>query len=459
MFIDFHHLLHFLPHIVSLAGTVALPMVGDDTSTESAATEETTTEGTETTTEGGEGAEEGEGAEGTEGQGTQAKTEETKIDWRTVSPEVKNHLSEIAKTNPKLANTLQNAVYTSQSFMKQFPGGIKEAQGLKQEIDNAGGLEEIKNARQLNRAMQLEQEELDGKARSGDISVLDNLIEIAGDGFPKLMPNALDRWSQQDSAGYSHHIGRVMVEALRQGGVVANLNLAVRMLGLKNDAATAEGIKALQDVANWVNRVGETASKPPEKPKVDPAFQAEQERINTQKTEIFNDKFNQAFTPWRNNQIRNLLAQSAPKGRTFTDYQINTFGNRVVEEVRDILAQDEEYKQDLNRIYASRDMDALLKFTRTRTEKMLPAVVDKVYKNLFSNPVQKKTTTQAAAKTTSAGKAPVEQKIPGWTKIDASKAPQPDDIDNKLTDFKMKYNRQAILKDGRKVYWGTKVPK
>ena len=63
---------------------------------------------------------------------------EEKIDWRTIPQNVRNLLGELKKSDPKLANLVQNAVYTSQTFSKEFPGGLKEAQALKQAIDAAG---------------------------------------------------------------------------------------------------------------------------------------------------------------------------------------------------------------------------------------------------------------------------------------------------------------------------------
>lgn len=451
--------LHHIIPMVSLAATVGLPTLGG---TESASTESTTDTTTDTTADGTtETAEEG-GDGGTEGEGTdtqQAKpATEEKVDWRSVPPEVKGHLTELAKTNPTLANKLQNAIYTSQSFLKQFPGGLKEAQGLRKEIDDAGGMEEIKQARATNRAMQLEQEDLDGRARSGDPMVLDNLIEIAGDGFPKLMPVAMERWAAQDNAGYSHVMSKVMVEAFRQNGLVANLNLAVKMLGLKNEAATTEGIKALQTVADWVNSVGAAAAKAPEKPQIDPAHAAEQTRIDGEKTQIFNDRFENQFTPWRNTQIKNLLTAQS-KGRTFSDYQVGTFGNKVVEEVRDVLKADKDYTQDLQRIYNSRDLDALLKFTRSRTEKVLPNVVEKVYRALFSNPTATKVKDKPKTATATAAATAAVPAVKGWVKLSQAQAPNPSLIDNKQTTFEMKYDKQAILLDGRKVYWGSKIPK
>lgn len=462
------HLLHLilsylLPHAVLLAGTVAVPAFGGDTGTADTAGTEGTTE-TETTTEGTEGGD-GESTEGGEGTEPDAQVApiEGKVDWRSVPAEVKAHLQEISKANPKLGNLLQNAVYTSQSFVKQFPQGIKEAVALKKVVDDAGGPEEIQNIRQTYQNLQDEQEDLDNKARTGDISVLDNLIEISGDGFGKLMPTAIDKWAAADPAGYSHVIGKVMVNALSEGGVIANLNMAVQMLGLENGVGIPQGIKALQAVADWVNKVGQTAKTPPAKAAVDPQIAEQQRKIDSDKTEIFNSKFVTQFQPWRDSQIRAQLTLTAPKGKTFSDYQVKALGDNVIEEMKSILLADSDYNKNINRLYAARDLDAMVQFSRSRTQKLLPEVVKKVYKQLFSDPAattKKVVPTKVAPKVGADGKpiAAAAPPVKGWVKVAADKAPHPDLIDNGKTDFQMKYNRQAILKDGRKVYWGSKVP-
>jgi hypothetical protein len=406
--------------------------------------------------ESGELIESGQEADGEAPEGQQAAGKEEKIDWRTVPQDVKAHIQEISKTNPKLGNSLQNAVYTSQTFLREFPGGLKEAQGLKKVVEDIGGLEEVQGIHSSYKDMQAEQEALDSKARSGDVSVIDNLMEIAGDGFSLLMPSALDKWSAKDPAGYGHVIGKVMVNAMQEAGVVADLNLAFKMLALNNPEATKLGVEALQKVAGWVNQVGKIASRAPQKPQVDPAIAQQTKDLENQRAQIFNEKFANEFGSWRDSQIRDLV-KTVSGGKVLNEFQATTLGNRVVQEMQSILKSDPEYMKSLEKIYNSRDMASLLKFSKSRTSKLLPDMVKKVYRNLFgSAPVKK--TAPPAAKPPVAAQAGAAQQTQEWQKIDAAKAPSPDAIDGTKTDFKMKFNKQAILKDGRKVYWGDRVP-
>lgn len=386
-------------------------------------------------------------------------------DLRTVSPEVKSHLKELAKTNPKLANAIQNAVYTSQTLLKEAPGGVKEIQALKAAIEEAGGLEEIKNLRATQQALVDEQEDLDRRAAAGDPSVLDTFAEVAGDGLNKLMPAALDRWAQQDPEGYSYNIGKVMVSAMQEAGVVASLNLAAKMINLGTPEAYKLATDAFNEVVAWANKIGEMAATAPKAPAIDPKIAEQQKAVNDEKAQVFNDRFGSVFGSWRNQEIRNQVQAIAPKDKKFSDYQMTALGNGVISEIQRILTQDSEYLKTLERLYnsglANRSMDELLKFTKSRNQKLLPDAVRKVYKQLFSEGTLG--TKKVAATTAKPGeKQPagtVTPPVKGWVKVSQEKAPAPDEIDNVKTTFKMKFAKQAILKNGRKVFWGDKVPK
>jgi hypothetical protein len=459
-------LLHFFPHFAFLAATagVGLGAAGDagaiidSAGLDSGEGGDVGGEGDgEVEDEGGDTG--GEGADGTaSGDGTQqAKPEgDSKIDWRTVPAEVKSHIQEIAKTNPKLGNLLQNAVYTSQTFLREVPGGLKEIRALKTSIEEAGGLDEIKNIQGIHKNLVDQQETMDNQAREGNPEVLDNLIEISGDGFGKLMPVAMSRWESKDPQGYQYELSKIMVTAMKDGGIVSDLNMAFSMLRLNNPEATKEGIAALQRVGAWINGVGNKALKAPEKPAVDPKLAKEQESIDQQKAQLFNQEFSTDFGSWRNKQINDEVAKIS-NGRQLNDYQMKTLGDRVVSDIRDILTSDPDYMKDLQRLYGSRDKAELLKFTKARTSKLLPEATKKAFRSLFSNPSGKK---PGVKKVTPISTAPgATQPVKGWQKVAADKAPAPDAINSKLTTFEMKFRKQAILKDGTKVFWGNTAPK
>lgn len=466
------HLMHFLSAGASLAATAAVSF-GDTGATAGlidsggGGGDTGSSDGGDTGGDPGLEAEVAEGAEGQDGQEGQEGTEqqskpatESKIDWRTVPAQVKSHIQQLAKTDPKTANMIQNAVYTSQSMLKEFPGGLKEVKALKASIDEVGGLEEVKTLQTTHRQVVEDQEKLDTAARNGDPQVLDNLVQIAGEeGFGKLMPTAIDKWAAKDPLGYSHVMSKIMVNSLREGGVVSQLNMAFKMLGLKNEAATAEAMNCLQEVANWANKLNETAVKAPERPQIDPKIQDQQKAIDQQKTQLFNNEFSTSFGAWRNNQIKERVSQIS-NGRQLNDYQMKTLGERIINDVREILTSDPDYVKTLNRHHGARDMAELQKFTRSRTSKILPEVARKAYKSLFSNPTAQKTAVKTAVKTattTKTGTAAVAP-VAGWAKVSADKAPTPDQIDSKKTTFEMKFKKQAILKNGTKVYWGNNAP-
>lgn len=466
------HIGNFLPHVMIAGATIGLIDMGNGGGTDGAIIGDAGTGGDTGTGEDGsdsgnqgEGGESGENLEaGSEEPGTgdqPAESTEGKVDWRSVPPAVKAHIAAIAKTDRTLANQLQNAVYTSQTMLREFPGGLKEAQSLKTAVEEAGGLEGIAKIQETHDQLVEEQEILDNKARTGDVSVLDNLAEIAGaEGFVKLVPKALDMMAKMDPDTYSHIMGKVIINALQEGGVVANLNLAFRMLALNNEGATKEGIEAIKAVAEWANKINSISVTAPKKPDIDPGLKAGQEALNAREAAVFNKEFGSEFGSWRDGRITEEINLELGK-RTLNPEQRKVLGNKIVAEIANILTADSKYMKDLNKIYATRNKDELLKFTKNRTDKLLRDATKKSYRALFSNPGKKVVKPQVGADgkpIVAAPAAAAAQVVKGWTKIEANKAPAPDEVDNTKTPFDMKFKKQAILKNGQKVYWGTRVP-
>jgi hypothetical protein len=438
--------------MTDLGGGAADAIINSDPGTDGG---ESSTDDTDT--DGGEGGESTEESESQPGSGKPESKEGT-VDWKTVPAEVKAHIQEIAKANPKLANQLQNAVYTANNFLKEVPGGLKEIRAMKSEIENLGGIEEIRQLNTTHKALVEEQEALDNKARSGDPDIVNNLVEIAGnEGFSKLMPHTLSKWANMDPQGYSHEMSKIMVNAMRDGGMVANLNLAFKMLKLGTPEAIKEATDCLNQAALWANDVNKIANTAPERPKVDPNIASEQAKIDAQKTQLFNQEFASSFGRWRSAEITREITQITG-GKALNDYQMQTLTQRVIDDMKSILTSDNEYMKNLDRYYNARDMNDLLKFSKSRTSKILSEVTKKAYRSLFTNPGAKKVSKVTTP--TDKNAAPVKNTpvVQGWAKVEASKAPKPDEIDSKRTTFEMKFRKQAILKNGKKVYWGAHTP-
>src|SRR6185312_16787243 len=91
-----------------------------------AGTEDTGAETTDETAEGDGGEETGEPA---------ARTGDGKF----LSDADKAILAEIKAKDPKLAARVRNALFASEAFKKAVPGGLKEVQQLRSQIEQVGG--------------------------------------------------------------------------------------------------------------------------------------------------------------------------------------------------------------------------------------------------------------------------------------------------------------------------------
>jgi hypothetical protein len=106
----------------------------------------------------------------------------------------------------------------------------------------------------------------------------------------------------------------------------------------------------------------------------------------------------------------------------------------------------------------AKDTQGLVSFMQAKLGDVLkslpgkPGAIEKATKLFFRNVAPAKPAPPKAAPN---GKpaAPAPQ---GWAK--AAKPPAAHEIDSAKTTWEMRFDKQAVLKSGQRVYWGEKVP-
>ena len=110
---------------------------------------------------------------------------------------------------------------------KSFPGGLKEAVALKQELESVGGKEALQG---LNEEVS-EYRQFDDAWMSGDPRFLERAIETGGkEGFTKLAPHLTGKWAEVDPAGYDKYFAGAMYNTLRESDIPTDLRLAIATL-------------------------------------------------------------------------------------------------------------------------------------------------------------------------------------------------------------------------------------
>lgn len=387
------------------------------------------------------------------GEPTQPPVAASKQDQRVIPQDVRAHLTELKKTNPALATKINDALYAASALRQVFPGGLKEAKELKAAIETAGGVESFGNLKQNFDALKSGQDEIDQKLSDGDASVIDAWVNGAPEGFAKIVPVAIQKWSAIDPEGYSRHHASVMISTMIQQGFVSDFNDVVRIIKRSQDPVAKEAIESLGNMGKFINEFGEVAKSQPKPKQSDPNAEANKQReatLKQQETELFTRGVGTDFLPFRNEKISAFVKTLRTGKPALSSDAMDTIYEKVTAKIARDLAADTSFNEKYNDLCNARDKAGALRLLKSRWEPKVEAATRNVYKGLYGEATLGAQKQKPGAQTASAKPAP------GWVKIAAT--PKPSEINFGKTNSDMTWNKSAILKDGRKVFWGDRAP-
>ena len=371
---------------------------------------------------------------------------------------LKSHLAELKTANPALHKQLNDIYWGYQNLKgqitKNFPGGLKDAIELKQEIETLGGREAIQG---LNEEIG-EYRQFDDAWMKGDPSFLDRAIETGGkDGFVKLAPSLTGKWAEVDPQGYDKYFAGAMYNTLRESEIPTELRLAIGTLSqfdLEKAPALKGVVESLTKAYGWMTKsLKEIATKEPERPAVQPN-QLEQERATLREekmgvvTEAIQNRIFTAATPTIDNVVKDLR-----KGIALPDGGKQQIVSDTFSQIFQILAADKSVEQKYDSYLDAGDKEGAYKFLSSKVTPLLQAEARKAYKRLYGEPTLGSKKPVAAAKPN--GK-PVAAPEAGFQLVGFD--PKPSSIDRVKTTNQMLFKNQAILKDGRKITWRPGSP-
>lgn len=424
--------------------------------------------------EGGEaeGAEHVEGAEGVAnadegGQGEGVLEVEAEkpivaapqIDGRQVPAAIRKHLADLKATNPQMAKELNDYVWGYKNLKadiaKNFgPEGLKEAIALKATVEELAGADSVEQFREEVQDYRT----LDQQFINGDPEFIKTAVAKFPEGFKKLAPSMLDTWSQIDPEGYDRRMAGIIVATLNQNQFGNNLARAVDFLEMKDPdksdpviqkvmALLGEGQKALTGWATF-------ASSKPKAPEVDPRA-AENAKataeLEEKQTKFFIQGVAREFDGFSDTKISGAL--TAIKAKPLNPEARKVFDNLVRKDIAKQLEAQPNFTQKYGALIANRDHAGAMKLLQSRADSLFHDAVNKTYKYLYGEAKlgAKKPAVAAAGKPG----APPQKPAAGWVKFN----PPADLIDRKATaERDIVFAKKAILKDGRRVYWGDKIP-
>lgn len=360
-------------------------------------------------------------------------------------------LADIAKTqvdalkaiDPALPGAIQKAAHELGRFYGEFPGGLKEAVGLKHAFAEIGGQEGIK---ELQEAVS-DYGSLEQLFEKGDGAFMDRLADTAPASFSQIMPAGLAKWKATDPEMYEHTQAKVFVQTIDQ------FKLSDTLESLWSKATDTETKNALAHAWQQLDGLRQKAAKVPER-KTNP-----QDEALTKREQALATREQQAF-------IKPIATEGRQHIQTITDremmqsYQWDKTDSSVKEAVADRVradvikasTADKIFCKEYDRLKDRGDSAGLSRHIKNFQDRVTPAIIQRVAKLFAVKPKNAGAISikKPVANGTSTGNAAPQ----GWTQV--ARQPQGADIDmvamgRNYEDMIM--SNRAILKDKRRVTW------
>ena len=392
-----------------------------------------------------------------------------KLDARTLPAGINAMMADLQAKNPKEHALLKDRLWAEKRFRDEVPGGLEEVKQLRSTVTGLKDLvcpqHQNSTPEQIISAVKAEVSEwrqVDAMLDKGDPNVLATIAEQFPDGFKKLLPLAVNEFASRDLPGFQKWGAQMIDSELQTGNIFGRLAFIDRLLA-KNDV---EGVKAeLKGISDFFGQYKQIASKKIDEPAAsDPKIKTEREQLEADKKQVWIDRTAAPINAEKTSAVKAAIQQYVPKGETLDDETLAAIEVHVNRFLDPLLQADPNFGSQMNSFMENRDAEGLKKFIVAKVKELLPS--KNVQGKAVMGPAEKATrlffrqAPKPAPKPGAPGAKPGEKPavVPkGWVKVSADKAPAPHEIDPK-TPWEMRFAKAAILKDGRKVFWGDKAP-
>jgi hypothetical protein len=359
----------------------------------------------------------------------------------------KTHAEALKAIDPTLPSAITKAAHELGRFYGEFPGGLKEAVGLKTALAEHGGVEGIK---EYTEAL-ADYGSLEQMFEKGDSAFIERLAEAAPASFSQIMPAGLAKWKAVDSEMYEHAQAKVLIQTVDQFKLFDTLE------SLWNAAKDEPTKNALAHIWQQVDAIRQKAAKVPER-KTDP----QNEALTRRELELAQRETQALLSPIANGgraQIQSITDREMGQSYQWdkTDASVKeAVQERVRAEVVKASKADKGFLREFDRLKDRKDAAGLTRHVKAFQDRVTPTIVQRVAK-LF------------AVKPKNAGAISIKKPIPAaangngkpapanWVRWNEGTPPRPNLIDygkmGRNADD-MILEGKYILKDGRHVLWG-----
>lgn len=379
-------------------------------------------------------------------------------------------MAELQKTDPKAHAWLKDRLWAEKRFRDAVPGGIEEVKQLQTTFT---GLRELAGPKYVNaptdqvigaiKAEMSEWRSVDAMLDKGDPNVLSTIAEQFPEGFKKLLPVALTEFAARDLPAYQKHMAGIIHSELQSANVLPTLGFVTRLLA-KGDV---EGAKAeLANVATYLGQYEKIAAKKLEVPAPNAQDKTRENELDTREHRVWVQETSGPINREKTSAIKAVVQQYVPKGETLDEETLSAIEVHVNRFLDPLLQQDPNFAETFKAFESNRDAEGMKKFLLAKIKELLPSKnvggksvmgpAERATKLFFRGAAKPTPKPGAGAPGARPGAAAVVPK--GWEKVSPDKAPAPHDIDREKTSFEMSFAKAAVLKNGKKVFWGDKAP-
>lgn len=316
-------------------------------------------------------------ATGTEqAENQEVEQEEVGGDGRTLPKEVQAALKALKDLNPgniKAVNTLRQAYFAEQHYLKAFPTPAA-AHSAKAALELVGGSEGIAGLQSQIAAG----EQMDASLEQGDPAVLDDVIKDFPEGFKKLAPHVLDRLQTLDPTAYAktvqpHAYG--LLEAAGLGQVISSMQQALE----GNNVAQVKEL--LGKTQAWLDgqkqKAGERQNQPdPERAK----FDTERQKFQQEKEQAFRGDIGRQTVTHQNEVMTKSLSPYL-KGKNLSSEAKTDLADGINREIAKLLKSNTAYQSQVKAMLGARtrDQGKIVSYINAAVDEATPKAVKSVW--------------------------------------------------------------------------------
>ncbi len=361
--------------------------------------------------------------------------------------------------SPKLAQETTQALLTRDWFLREFPGGKKEIQQLRELAQTSGGEQGISDLQQAKNHLQNLTDWFD----TSDPRFIEALTEDDDRtaAFVGLMPSMLAKFEKTAPQHFAHEQAVKFYELMTKAGIptlfatqAAIMNRAGKAYNAGNFELAASFLAEIIDnhnaVHSFVDSIHKSANTAP--PALgspgDPKVQDREKQLTQREQSLQRQEWQTTVTGERRRLFSKSWAE-VTKGRTLTSDQENTV--KGFYELR-MTTKMRQWQNQSERFFANGDKDGYLKEQFAFFQKSIPEALKQAMQQAMPakpGPKAAPSGTPAVPRGTPA-RGPVQ---PPVGTIRVAKMPPTSDLDAVKTTPDMISANKAYTKDGRLVQW------